>query len=140
MGRRGGAMRDGFSALLLGLVVAASALAKITALVPLKAVVEEATLILSVKIEKMEPERPGMVLAVAESIKGKAPFQRLAVSLKGDAEAAKEKQLSQLLKRLAADLPLVLFVSQREKDYVAFAYSNGTWFQMTGREDGGKFS
>src|SRR5262249_18852245 len=38
-----------------------------------------------------------------------------------------------LLKRLAADLPLVVFASKREKQYTAFAYTNGTWFQILGR-------
>ena len=42
-----------------------------------------------------------------------------------------------ILKRVAPKLPLVLFVLQRDKKYTAFAYSNGTWFQMIGVESDG---
>src|SRR5262249_35200367 len=37
------------------------------------------------------------------------------------------------------DLPVIVFASKRGKRYVAFGYTNGTWFQMEGRieqEDG----
>ena len=54
------------------------------------------------------------------------------VVLRGDADAVKEKQPQQFLKRLAVGLPLVLFVNQKDKDYLALGYTNGTWFQMTG--------
>jgi outer membrane protein assembly factor BamB len=100
-------------------------------------VLQEATYILTVKVQTLDPARPAMVLAPAEPLKGKVPFARLAVSLKGDAEAAKEKETPLLLKRLATDLPLVLFINQRDDDYTAFAYSNGTWFQMVGGTDAG---
>ena len=39
---------------------------------------------------------------------------------------------------MAPKLPLVLFVNQNGKNFTAFAYSNGTWFQMAGeRADDG---
>jgi outer membrane protein assembly factor BamB len=37
------------------------------------------------------------------------------------------------LKRLARDLRVIIFTSRRGKRYTAFAYSNGTWFQLVGR-------
>src|SRR5205823_5891266 len=73
-----------------------------------------------------------------EPLKGKVPFPRLVVGLKGDAEAAKEKETPQLLKRLAVGLPLVVFLQQRDKNYTGFAYTNGTWFQLVGTDDGAK--
>jgi outer membrane protein assembly factor BamB len=116
----------------LGLLLPGPVQALITRLTPLRDVLAESQYILTVQVEALEPERPGMVLGVEEGLKGKAPFTRMAVSLRGDAEAARGKQLPQLLKRVAVKLPLVLFVNQRDKHFVAFAYSNGTWFQMTG--------
>src|SRR5262249_27621974 len=73
-----------------------------------------------------------------EDVKGKAAFRRLAVNLKGDADAAKNKQTPQLLKRLAPKLPLVVFAAEQNKDkgYLALCYTNGTWFQMRGDKDG----
>src|SRR5207245_3536639 len=50
-------------------------------------------------------------------------------------EDQKAKHTPQLLKRLAADLPVVVFVNQRGKRYEAFVFSNGTWFQAIGHID-----
>src|SRR5262249_12393261 len=103
----------------------------------LRDVLEKSTFILVVKVETIDPDRPSVVLEVDEDLKGKAPFRRLPVNLKGDSEAAKKKDTPNLLKRLAPKLPLVLFFNQMgdKKDYVAFAYTNGTWFQLTGVGD-----
>jgi outer membrane protein assembly factor BamB len=116
----------------VGLLLVAPAQAVITALTPLGPVLKEMTFIFVAKVEAIDPDRPALVLAVDEDLKGKAPFRKLAVSLKGDSEAAKGKQVPQLLKRIAVKLPLVLFVIQRERNYVVLAYTNGTWFQMVG--------
>jgi outer membrane protein assembly factor BamB len=115
-----------------GLLAPAPARALITRLTPLSGVLAESQFIFTAKVEGVSPDRPAMVLRVDEGLKGKAPFTKMAVNLKGDAEAAKGKQVPQLLKRVAVKLSLVLFVNERGKHYVAFAYSNGTWFQMTG--------
>jgi outer membrane protein assembly factor BamB len=89
-------------------------------------------------VETLDPNRPAMVLVVEDDLKGKAPFRKVPVNLQGDAEAAKGKQVPLLLKRLGLKLPLLLFVKQRDKEFMAFAYTNGTWFQITGTqtEDG----
>ncbi len=119
----------------IGLVLAARpAPALITAPLPLGQVLNDSPIILTARVDTLDPARPAMALAVDETLKGKAPFTRLAVNLKGDAEAAKSNHTPQLLKRLAPKLPLVLFVSKLDKQYTAFAYSNGTWFQLVGAE------
>ena len=73
-----------------------------------------------------------MVLTFDRNMKGaRTPaFTEVSVNLTGDAQGERERE--QLLKRLAKDLPLVVFASQRGKSLIAFGYSDGTWFQMTG--------
>jgi outer membrane protein assembly factor BamB len=125
--------RAGGLVLGLGLMLAAApAFGLINRLTPLTGVLEEAQYVLTVQVEVVDASRPAMILAVEEDLKGKAPFRKLPVHLKGDREAARYGHTPQLLKRVAPKLPLVLFVCQRDKDFTAFAYTNGTWFQMAG--------
>src|SRR5258708_6218012 len=91
--------------------------AVIKALTPLRAFLSDSQFIVIAKVEKLLPDRPGMILAVAEDLKGKAPFRKLAINLKGDTDAQKQKESEQLFKRLAPDLPLVLFVNHRGKRF-----------------------
>jgi outer membrane protein assembly factor BamB len=113
-----------------------TARALIMRLTPLAEVLAQQELIFTVKVESLDPDKLTMVLTVDDDLKGKAPFKRLPVNLKGDSEAEKDKQVPKLLKRLAPKLPLVVFAGGRGKTYTAFCYTNGTWFQMTGtRED-----
>jgi outer membrane protein assembly factor BamB len=129
--------RVGAFAFALVLLVVTPASAVITALTPLSGMLQESQFILTATVERIDADKPAVIMTVEEGLKGKAPFRKLAVNLKGDSEAAKHKQTPQLLKRLAPKLPLVLFVAQRDKDFVAFAFTNGTWFQLTGTDDGG---
>src|SRR5205807_10650766 len=74
------------------------------------------------KITRLDPARPTMVVVPGDSLKGKAPWERLPVNLKGE-----EKDVPKLLKRLTDDLPLVLFVTKPSEDkpddpYKALAY------------------
>jgi outer membrane protein assembly factor BamB len=111
----------------------------ITRLLPLGGVLKEMQYICVARVEKLDPDRPAMILTVAEDLKGKLPFRRLPVNLKGDTGARKAKEVPQLLKRLAPDLPLVLFANHEPgKQVTVFAYTNGTWFQMTGEPAAGK--
>jgi outer membrane protein assembly factor BamB len=123
-------------AILLGglgfLLAAAPAWALITTPTPLTGVLAENQFICIAVVERIDPDKPGMVLAVDEVLKGKPPFKKLAVNLTGDADSRKKKETPLLLKRVAPKLPLLLFVHQNDKDFTAFAYSNGTWFQMAG--------
>ncbi len=46
--------------------------------------------------------------------------------------------LPRLEERVAAGLPIVLFAKKAEGgDYVVFAYTNGTWFHLSGQQTGG---
>src|SRR5713226_3401725 len=94
--------------------------AVITVLIPLRASLAVNQFIVVAKVDKLYPETPGVTLAVAEDLKGKAPFRKLAVNLKGDRDSQKTKDTQRLLKRLAPDLPLILFVHQGEKQFTVF--------------------
>jgi outer membrane protein assembly factor BamB len=125
--------RAGGLALGIGLVLLAGpALALIQRLYPLGAVIRDSQFVFTARVEKIDSDRPAVVLTVDEDLKGKAPFRRLAVNLKGDAEAAKGKHTPKLLRRLAPGLPIVGFAYPNDKGYVVFAYTNGTWFQVLG--------
>jgi hypothetical protein len=86
------------------------------------------------KVTKLDPDRPTMVLVPSEHLKGKAPFERLPVNLKASGE---KDDTPKLLKRVADDLPVVVFVNKpSEGQYKAIAFSNGTWFSLVGYIDG----
>jgi outer membrane protein assembly factor BamB len=119
----------------IGLLLLAPAVnAVIMRLTPLRDALAENEFISMARVEKLAPDKPAAVLIVTEELKGKFPFRRLPVNLTGDKEAAKERHTPQLLKRLAAELPLVLFANQRGKRVTVFGYTNGTWFQMIGQK------
>src|SRR5947207_91737 len=115
-------------------VTASPAYGVITRLTPLKDVLAEGQFIFSAKVEKLDPDKPSVVLIVDDDLKGKAPFRRLPINLKGDSEADKGKHTPQLLKRLALELPVVVFANERGKFYFVFVYTNGTWFQVKGEK------
>jgi outer membrane protein assembly factor BamB len=130
------------TAILLGglqiLLTAAPVWALITTPTPLSAELSESQFICTMRVETVDSTKPGVVLAVDEALKGKPPFRKLAVNLTGDADSVKKKETPLLLKRLAPKMSLILFVNQNDKHFTAFAYSNGTWFQMAGeRTDDG---
>jgi outer membrane protein assembly factor BamB len=127
----------GGPALAVGLLLAPAAHAVITRLLPLGTVLGDSTYVLTARVEMFDPDKQIMLLTVDEHLKGKGLFQKLPVILKGDQEAAKGKQVPQLLKRLGPKLPLLVFINQRDSDYIAFAYTNGTWFQLTGAKPDG---
>ena len=108
------------------LLTAAPAWALIMQLTPLSDVLNDNQFICTAVVERVEPDKPGMVLAVDEVLKGKPPFKKLAVNLTGDADSQKKKETPLLLKRVAPKLPLILFVHQNDKNFTAFAYSNGS--------------
>ena len=120
------------------LLSAPPANAVITRLTPLRDVLHESTYIVSARVESVDADKPAMVLTIEDHLKGKSPAEKMAVLLKGDAEAKKNKHLPILLKRVAMKLPLVLFILQQDKKYTAFAYTNGSWFQFVGVEADGQ--
>jgi outer membrane protein assembly factor BamB len=118
----------------VGLVLIGSrAGAVITVLTPLRDALARNQFICVAKIEKFLPEKPAAVLVVTDDLKGKLPYRRLPVTLTGDAASQKSGQTTQLLKRLAIDLPLVLFANESEGRLEVFAYTNGTWFMLRGQ-------
>jgi outer membrane protein assembly factor BamB len=118
----------------IGLWVLAAQLAQalISSPYPLSAALDHGTFILIAKVESLDADKLKMMLKPDEHLKGKGPFAKMPVTLQGDADAAKLKHTPQFLKRLAVGVPLVLFVNQKDKDYLALGYTNGTWFQLTG--------
>ncbi|MCS7045881.1 MAG: hypothetical protein NZO58_05955 [Gemmataceae bacterium] len=128
--------RSAFTAVVLVVLLTAPAWAVITALLPLQDVIRGSQIIVVAKVEKLHADKPAMILRVEEELKGKLPFRTLPVNLKGDSEAEKLNHVPQLLKRLADDLPLVLFIEQKDKKFTALAFTNGTWMQLVGDRTG----
>jgi outer membrane protein assembly factor BamB len=118
----------------VGLLLTGRAEAVITRIFPLREVFKDEHIFMA-KVEKLDPDRPAMLLKVVEDLKGKTPFDKMPVNLTGDKEGQKEKHTAQLLKRLAADVPLIFFTSPRGTRYTTFGYTNGTWFQLIGHAD-----
>ncbi len=118
------------------LILAPMAFSVIKALTPLRTFIKDAQYIAVAKVDSLYPDKPAMVLLVQDDVKGKLPFRKLPIHLKGDTEAEKLDHPALLLKRLAPDLPLVLFVNQVGSKLTAFAYTNGTWIQLVGDKTG----
>src|SRR5262245_26139191 len=102
------------------LLVPATTHALILRLTPLGDVLKEGQYICVANVEKLYPEKPAAVLVVTEDLKGKLPFRRLPVNLAGDAEGKKLDHPAQILKRLAPDLPVVLFANHFGKNLIVF--------------------
>src|ERR1700757_2752427 len=74
--------RAGASAFALALVLLAGtpAAAVITALTPLSGMLQESQFVLTATVERLDADKPAVVLTVEEGLKGKAPFRKLAVN------------------------------------------------------------
>src|SRR5438270_13069301 len=83
--------------------------AVITRLTPLREVLNSEQLIFTVKVAKLDPDKPAVLFQVEEDLKGKAPFRKLPVNLTADSEGQREQHTPKLLKRLADELELVIF-------------------------------
>src|SRR5687767_11025422 len=103
-------------ALVLGLcwlTMSGPSRAVIKATTPLKVFLDDSGSILLAKVDKFYPEKPALILEVKENLKGKSAHKRLPVSVKVDKTADKENYLPPILKRLAADQEVILFVKER---------------------------
>jgi hypothetical protein len=105
------------------LLLPAAARAVIEVLTPLKLFIDDSSMIVVAKVEKLDPAKHGAVLVIMKQVKGKEMLRRLPINLQGD----KPEQTAELAERLALDLPVVVFVA---KEKLAFGYVNGTWFQL----------
>lgn len=103
---------------------------------PLKlaTMIESSDQILLAKVTNWQPDKPVAVLTVEKSLKGETAFDRLAVRLDGE----KQAETRQLLARLAADVPVAIFVTESKGQFVGLAYTNGTWFQLIGKPADGR--
>ncbi len=120
--------RRQFAASAVALALTCStASAVIQALTPL-----QSQTILLATVDRVDPDRPAMVLTVKETFKGKSPAETLPINLTGD----KEKHTPKLLKRVAKDVPVIVFVHTKGKEHMGLAFTNGTWFQVLGTTDG----
>ncbi|MSR55256.1 MAG: hypothetical protein EXS09_18515 [Gemmataceae bacterium] len=117
-----------------------SSYAKITNPVTLEQLVKDQPLIFTAKVTEFFPDKPGLVFAPVEKLRGEFSFDRVPVNLTGDKEAIDEKQPALILERLGKDLPLVVFAARRGRTIDAVAYSNGTWIRLAGQieKDGDK--
>jgi hypothetical protein len=100
-----------------------SARAVIEVLTPLKLFIDDSSIIVVAKVEKLDAAKHGAVLVVTRQLKGQETFRRLPINLEGD----KPELSAELAERLAPGLSVVLFVA---KEKLAFGYVNGTWFQL----------
>ena len=118
------------------LAFAAPASAVIKKLTPLKEVLDGEEFIFLAQVDKVDPDKPSVIFAFGENLKGKAPFERLAVNLTGDSFAKKDDHTKVMLERLAPGRKLVLFASKQGQGYSCFGFIEGTWFQLKGTKDG----
>jgi outer membrane protein assembly factor BamB len=114
--------------------------AKIVNKITLEQLVKSMPVIFTAKVSEFLPDKPGIVIVPVDKLRGEFQFERVAVNLTGDKEAAKEKQQPLVLERLDKDVPLVVFASRDEQAFDAVAYTNGTWLRLTGTvaKDGDK--
>jgi hypothetical protein len=126
-------MRSRFAAVIV--ITAAAALpapAIIQRTVPLKDVLSGEAFIFAAKVEKLDMAGMAMSIEIGEYFKTRFPYPGFTVDLHGDAEAKKTKQSEQLIARLKPGLDLMIFGFVRNSRTTLYAYTNGTWFQITG--------
>jgi outer membrane protein assembly factor BamB len=134
---------------LLGLVFAAMLVfwcdradAVVTAKTPLDSIESAAMYIIVGKVEKHFPDKPAMLVAITEDIKGKAPFRQLPINCKvADEKTFKDNQIEPLLKRFGSDAEIIFFINRPaagRKNLITYGYTNGTWFQIIGTPTGEK--
>ena len=113
--------------------------AVITAKTPLSKFEGDAVYILVGKVDKHYPEKPAMLVTVIDDIKGKAPFRTLPINCKvADEKTFKDNQIEPLLKRFGPDVEIIFFMEPRGKSLLTFAFCDGTWFQLQGKQTGAK--
>lgn len=121
-----------FVSICLFLSITLLAQAKIEKPISLKEIVEGQKIILIMTVADVKPDAPGFILVPKEKLKGDFEFERVAVSLKGNEIAEKEKQTQIMLDRMEKDTTIIVFSGRRGTVMNAYGYMNGTWFQMLG--------
>jgi outer membrane protein assembly factor BamB len=132
-------IRAGALALGMGFLFIGQARALITADYPLHDAIAIHNHIVMAKVEKFDADKKRMILVFGDSLKKEKPsYERVAVSFERPDEDGQKDHVPQMMKRLANDLPVVVFIEARKKRQTIMAYSNGTWFrvQYEGQEPG----
>lgn len=106
--------------------------ALIQALTPMKKIMADSNFVVEAKVTKVDEKLPGVVLTVKGDLKNKLTIQQLPINMEGDEECKKFKHTPELMKRLAVDLPVIVFLNHNKENnlYIGFVYTNGTWFQV----------
>lgn len=132
----------------LGLfMLAQPATAVIESPLPMKRILKDTQFIFTAKVTTFDKEKGLAIFTVQENLKGKVPFKQMSLPLPPDKEGVRENNRpSFLVKRLAADLPVVWFGDYgrspafdkvREEGMTLFLYTNGTWAQLAGTAKAG---
>jgi len=121
--------------LLLVAAVVTPAPAVIMKLTPLAEILEGDDFIFVATVERLEPDRPGAVFKVERPLKGRPPYERLAVNMTGNDESKKANDTQIIFDRLDESRQLVFFVSKRGKNHNAKVFVEGSWFSVHGTED-----
>ena len=114
-----------------GISFPSAALGVIEAELPLAKLVADSDAVVVLKVDGIDATRPGAYFTLERKLAGKVAIERLAVLLSGE----KERYPKDLLDRLAVGDSWIAFVTESEGLWMALAYSEGTWFHMTGRTD-----
>ncbi|VTU00757.1 PQQ enzyme repeat domain protein OS=Haloferax sp. ATCC BAA-645 GN=C459_15691 PE=4 SV=1: PQQ_2: PQQ_2 [Gemmataceae bacterium] len=117
------------------LLTAAPALAVIKKLTHLDEVLESQKFIFVAAVEKVDPEKPSVVLTVEKKLKGEPPFERLPVNMTGDDDARKAGDTKTILDRLDPSRKVVVFAVKQNGLYEAMAFVEGSWFSLQGTPD-----
>lgn len=118
------------------LTFAAAAEGLITYEFPLSKLVPDSNYIVMAKITTYEPNNKRMIVTVTDDIKGKLPFRQIPIVLEGDKQGKEHGHPAELMKRLAADLPVLMFILELENRYTSYVFTNGTWFEVKGKSNG----
>ncbi len=126
-------LRRCFILLLVGILIPTTVWGVIETPLKLAVILQTTESIVHAKVARLNDSKTVAVVELTKTVKGKLPFERMSVDLTSDKPAATE----QLLARIEVDTPLVLFLTNAAKDnqparYTCLAYTNGSWFQISG--------
>jgi len=119
------------------LPAATAAWAFVEAVTPLSKIVQDSQVVIVAKVEKINTDNNRAVLVVEEMLLGEPEIVRGVVELEGRPTTEHGVHPSDLINRLAPEQRVVLFVTHLPGAELVFAYTRGTWFQITGQLDGG---
>jgi hypothetical protein len=119
------------------LIFAATAHGVITAPYPLKQFMERSDYVVMAKVTSFDAQNKRMILTVTEDIKGKPTFRQVPVLLEGEKDKNRDHPAA-LMKRLATDLPVMMFILHKKENnsFTTYVFSNGTWFELKGNGNG----